>query len=88
MPIYTNLFPPPKVSDDYGFWKIMDHFFFPVHTQSTKKLFQKFKLEKQVICQYRRDNSRQLKNTFLELGTLQGEFRVLRASVHVLTPRQ
>lgn len=74
LPIYTNLFSPPKVSDDYGFWKIMDlFFFFSVHTQCTKKLFQKFKLEKQVICQYHRDNSRQLKTTLLESGTLQGE---------------
>lgn len=28
VPIYTDLFPPPKVSDDYGFWKTKDHFFF------------------------------------------------------------
>ena len=86
VPIYTNLFPPPKVSDDYGFWKIMDHFFFSVHTQSTKKLFQKFKLEKQVICRYHRDNSRQLKNAFLEFGTWQGEFSVLRALCMFLPP--
>lgn len=37
LPIYTNLFSPPKVSDDYGFWKIMDHFFFFQYTLHLRK---------------------------------------------------
>lgn len=65
VPIYVNLFPPPKVSNDYSSWKIICHFF-NASFKPTKKFFQNFKLEKRVICLHQRDNSCQSKNHYEE----------------------